>query len=107
DRLVVERLADEADDHAAIERVHSWPISVEDADDAGVGLALAVVGHGAGFAEALGLVVHAAQADRVDVAPIILALRVDGGVAVTFAGAGHQKTRALVARRFQQVPRSL
>jgi hypothetical protein len=68
--------------------------------------AFAVIGHRAGFAEALGFVVHAAQADGIDVAPVVLALGVDGGVAVAFAGAGHQETAPFFGQ-FQQVPGAL
>jgi len=41
-----------------------------------------VVGHRDGLRETLGLVVHAARPHRVDVAPVVLTLRVDQRVAV-------------------------
>src|SRR5205085_4004903 len=91
--LVLEGLADEGDDDAAVVRVHAGAVGVEDADDARVDLALAVVGYRAGLGEALGLVVHGAEADVVDVASVILALGVDRGVAVAFGGGGHQEAR--------------
>ena len=69
--------------------------------------ALAVVGHRAGLAEPLGLVVHAPQADRVHVAPVALGLGVDGRVAVALAGAGHQEAGVLFQGQLEQVPRAL
>ena len=57
----------------------------------------AVVGHGHGFGEALGLVVHAARAHRVDVAPVVLPLRVDQRIAVDLGGGGEQEARAFFA----------
>ncbi len=68
---------------------------VEDADDRGVDALLAVVGHGHRLGVALGLVVDAARADRVDVAPVVLGLGVDLRVAVDLAGRGEQEAGAL------------
>src|SRR5207247_2077831 len=76
DGVVLEGLADEIGDDAAVGGVHARAVGVEDSDDAGVGATFAVVGHGAGFGEAFGFFVHGAQADGVDVAPEIFALDV-------------------------------
>ena len=62
---------------------------------AGVDALLAVVGHRQRLGVALRLVVDAARADRVDVAPVVLGLRVDLGVAVDLAGRGEQEAGAL------------
>ena len=70
---------------------HAGAVGVEDADDRGVDALLAVVGHGQGLGVALGLVIDAARADRVDVAPVALGLGVDLGVAVDLAGGGQQE----------------
>ena len=56
---------------------------------------MAVVGHGHRLGEALGLVVDAAGADRVDVAPVGLGLRVHLRVAVDLAGRGQEEAGAL------------
>src|SRR5207244_1024437 len=90
DGLIFQRLTDEIGDDAAVGGVHARAVGVEDSHDSGVGAALAVVGHGAGFGEAFGFFVHGSQADGVDVAPEIFALNVFGRVAVNFAGAGDE-----------------
>ena len=53
----------------------------------------AVVGHRHRLGEPLGLVVHPADPDRVDVPPVPLGLRVFERVAVHLAGAGEQERR--------------
>jgi hypothetical protein len=95
----LEGLADEGRDDAAVVEAHAFAVGVEDADDAGVDLVLAVVGHGEGFGEAFGFVVAAARADGVDVAPVVLGLRVHLGVAVDFGSGGEQEAGALVPWR--------
>ncbi len=69
---------------------------VEDPGDSDLDAVLAVVGERQGLGEALRLVVDPAGADRVDVAPVGLRLRVDQGVAVDLGGRGEQDARALV-----------
>ena len=71
--------------------------AVEDAHDARVDAVEAVIGHGHGLGEALGLVVHAARAHRVDVAPVVLALRVHERVAVHLGGRGEEEPGAACA----------
>ena len=70
DGLVRERLADERRHDAAVVQPHPRAVGVEDADDARLDLVLAVIGHRQRLGEALGLVVAAARADGVDVAPV-------------------------------------
>ena len=67
---------------------------------------VAVVGHRHGLGEPLGLVVHAARPDGVDVAPIVFLLRMHEGVAVALAGGGEQERRALVLGEAQGVMRA-
>ena len=74
-RLARERLADQRGHDAAVARAHPLAVGVEDPDDARVDAVGAVVGHRHRLGEALGLVVDAARADRVDVAPVGLGLR--------------------------------
>ena len=76
ERLVLERLADEGRDRAPVVRAHARAVGVEDPRDVGVDALLAVVGHRQRLGVALGLVVDPARADRVDVAPVALALGV-------------------------------
>ena len=94
-RPVLERLAQEGRDRAPVVGAHARAVGVEDAHDRGVDALLAVVGHRHRLGVALGLVVDAARADRVDVAPVVLGLRVDLGVAVDLAGRGDQEAGAL------------
>ena len=86
ERLAPERLDHEVRHHPAVLRPHPGPVGVEDPDDPGVDAVVAVVGHGDRLGEPLGLVVDAARADRVDVAPVALRLGVDLGVAVDLGG---------------------
>ena len=49
------------------------------------------ISHDHGLGEAFGLVVNAADPDRVHMAPVGLGLRVDKGIAVDLAGGSHQE----------------
>ena len=82
---------------------HPRPVGVEDPDDAGVEPLLAVVGHRQRLGVALRLVVDAARADRVDVAPVLLGLGMDLRVAVDLRGRGEQEARALELRHPEHV----
>jgi hypothetical protein len=64
---------------------------------------LAVVGHRQRLGVALGLVVDAARADRVDVAPVGLGLRVDLRVAVDLRGRGEEEARAMLLGQAERV----
>jgi hypothetical protein len=75
ERLAGERLADERRDRAPVIGAHPRPVRVEDPDDRRVDALLPVIGHRQGLRVALRLVVDAAGADRVDVAPVRLGLR--------------------------------
>ncbi len=88
-------LADEGGHDPAVAGPHPRTVGVENTDDTGVNPVVAVVGHGDGLGKALGLVVHAPRPHRVDVAPVVLALRVDEGVAVGLRGRGEQEAGAL------------
>ena len=107
DRPVLERLAEEGRDRAAVVRAHARAVGVEDADDRGVDALLAVVGHRERLGVALGLVVDAARADRVDVAPVALRLRVDLRVAVDLGGRRGQEARAVVLGQPERVVRAV
>jgi hypothetical protein len=103
DRLVGDRLAQERRHGAAVEGAHARAVRVEDAHDRGVDALLAVVRHRHRLGVALGLVVDAARADRVDVAPVLLGLRVDLRVAVDLARRGEQEPRPLELGQAERV----
>src|SRR4051794_2615465 len=105
DRTVGQRLAQERRDRAAVVRAHPRPIRVEDPDDRRVHALLAVVGHRQRLGVALGLVVDAARADRIDVAPVALGLRMDLRVAVHLARRGQQEPRPMRLGQPQRVVR--
>ena len=107
DRAVLERLAHEGRDRAAVVRAHARAVGVEDADDRRVHALLAVVGHRERLGVALGLVVDAARADRVDVAPVALGLRVDLRVAVDLGGRGGQEAGAVELGQAERVVRAV
>ena len=86
-------------------RAHARPVGVEDPHDRGVDALLAVVGHRQRLGVALCLVVDAARADRVDVAPVGLGLRVHLRVAVDLARRGEQEPGALELREAERVVR--
>ena len=88
DRPVLQRLAQERRDRAAVVRAHPRAVGVEDPHDRGVDALLAVVGHRQRLGVALGLVVDAARADRVHVAPVGLRLRVHLRIAVDLGRRG-------------------
>ncbi len=66
----------------------------------------AVVRHGHRLGEALGFVVDAARADRIDVAPVFLVLRVDERIAVDLGGRGEQEAGALLLRQAERLVRA-
>ena len=73
--LAADRLPEEVRNGPAVVDLHARAEGVEDAHDADVDAVVAVVGHRHRLGEALGLVVDAADADRVHVAPVGLGLR--------------------------------
>ena len=79
---------------------------VEDADDAGLDAVRAVIRHGERLGETLGLVVHATRPDRVDVAPVLLVLRVDERVAVHLGGGGQQEACVLLLGEAERLVRA-
>ena len=106
-RLVCVRLAHERRNCAAVVRPHPRSVGVEDAHDARVHALLAVVRHRQRLRVPLRLVVDAARADRVDVAPVRLRLRVHLRVAVDLARGGEQEACALPLREPERVVRAV
>ena len=70
--------------------MHSRAVRVEQTDDFDAELMLAPVVEKERFCGSLALVVAGAYADRVDVTPIVLSLRVDLGIAVHLRRRGQQ-----------------
>ena len=103
DRPVRERLAQEGRDRAAVMRAHPRAVRVEDPHDRRVHALLAVVGHRQRLRVALGLVVDAARADRVDVAPVAPRLRMLLRVAVHLARRREQEARACLCAEPERV----
>src|SRR5205823_5891024 len=89
-RLAAQRLAHQVRHDAAVVEPHPWAESVEDPYYPRIDPVVTVVGHRHGLGEALAFVVTTAHADGVDMAPVVLPLRVDFRVAVNLAGAGEQ-----------------
>ena len=84
----LQRLDDEVGDDPAVVGVHARAVGVEDAGDLDAQAVLAAVVEEQGLGAALAFVVAGAEADGVDVAPVVFGLRVDFGVAVDLAGGG-------------------
>ena len=94
-------------DRATVVRPHARAVGVEDPDDRRVDALLAVVRHRQRLGVALRLVVDAARADRVDVAPVGLRLRVHLRIAVDLARRGEQEPRALHLGEAERVVRAV
>ena len=73
---------DEVRDHASVVRVHARAVRVEDTRDANVEFVLAIIIEEQSLGAAFAFIVAGARADRVDVAPIFLGLRVHVRIAV-------------------------
>ena len=105
-RLAAQRLPDEGGDRPPVVRAHPRPEGVEDPHDAGVDPVGPAVGRGHRLGEPLGLVVDAARAHRVDVAPVGLRLRVHLRVAVHLGGGGRARTGPPSPCQAQRVQRA-
>jgi len=84
--FMVKRLTDKCWYDSAIFQTHPWPISIKDPDNFSIHSMIAVVGHRYRFGESFSLIVHPTGADRINVAPIILALRMDQRITIAFRG---------------------
>jgi len=88
--LALERCHAEIGNHAAVIDRHPRAVGVENAHDLGIDVVLTMVVHHQRFGDALALVVTRSHADRIDVAPVALGLRMLLRVAIDFAGRGQQ-----------------
>jgi len=85
--------------------MHPRAVGIEDARDPGLDVMLGERG-GERLAAPLAFVVAGPLADRVDVAPVLLGLRMDLGLAVDLAGRGDQHLRAGRLRELEHVHRA-
>ncbi len=90
DGLVAQGLDDEVGDDPAVIGVHAGAVGIEDAGDLDAQVVLTAVVEEQGLGAALAFVIAGAGADGVDVAPILLRLGMDLGVAINLAGGGLQ-----------------
>ena len=100
-------LNDEVRHHPAISGVHARAIGVEDPRDLGVEPVLAAIVEEQRLGAALTLVIAAARADRIDVAPVCLGLGMDGRVAVDLAGRGLKDRHTQTFGEAQHVDRAV
>ncbi len=64
---------------------------------------ITMIGHGDRLGEPLGFVVTASRPDRIDVAPIILTLRVNFGITIDLGCTGQQEPRILGFGQTQRI----
>src|SRR5438876_2986011 len=107
ERFALERLPDKRRNRATVVRPHPRSVRVEDPRDRRVDSLLPVVGHRHRLGVALRLVVDAARADGIDVAPVGLRLRMHLRVAVDLARRGEEEAGALELRETQRVVRAV
>ena len=87
-RLTSQRLTDEGRDDASVIKAHARTVSIENTNDVRVHAVIAVVGHGNGFREALGLIVNPAWPDGVHIAPVVFGLWMNERIAVALGSRG-------------------
>lgn len=92
DFFTFERLHNEVAHHPPVVGVHAGAIGVEDAGHTNVQAMLTVVVKKQGFGAALTFVVAAANANGVDIAPVVFCLGVHGWVTMHLACAGLKNT---------------
>ena len=88
-----QRLDDEVRHDPAVVRMHARPVGVEDACDLDAQFVLTPIIEEQSFRAALAFIVARARPDRIDVAPVVLGLRMHVRVAVNFRRRGLQDFR--------------
>ena len=99
-------MADESRHHAAVIEAHARTVGIENTNDMSVHAVVAVVGHGDGLREALGLIVNATRPDGVHIAPVVFGLRMNERIAVALGSRGEDECRAFVLGQTERVVRS-
>jgi len=92
DVMAKQRLDNEVRDHATVVGVHPRTVGIEYPCDLDRQIVLPTVVEEQGFRATLALVVAGARTDRIDVPPIVLALRVNAGIAIDLRGRGLQNS---------------
>ena len=95
DVLVAKRLHDEVRDHTAVLRMHARSVGIEDAHHPRVDIELANTVRNQRLAHSFAFVVAAADANRVDIAPLMLLLRMHQRIAVDFARRAMEQLRVI------------
>ena len=106
DVLAVQGLHDEVGDDSAVLRMHPRPVRVEDAHHARIDVTRADRIRNQRLRDTLALVVAAADADRIDVAPVVLFLWMHDRVAIDLARRAVQHLRAVALRQLQAQQRA-
>ena len=105
--LATQGLDDEVGDHSPIARGETWPVGIENTHHAHGELVVTVVGVRNRFAEALGFVVDRARTRGIDVAPVVLGLRVNERIAVHLRGRGHHERGPRIKRHIERAASAL
>src|SRR5580692_6327131 len=95
--LATKRLLHEVGNHAAVVELHARPVGIEDAHDARVHIVIAMVRHGHGLAETLGLIVNRTRTDGIYVSPVSFFLRMLQRIAITLRSRRNEVFRAVLA----------
>ncbi len=101
--LPFQRLDNEVRHHAAVIGMHARAVSVEDPHDLNVKLMLTIVVEEQGLGTTFAFVVAGADANGIDVTPIVLGLRMNSGVAIDLGCGGLQDTRLYPLGQAQHV----
>src|SRR6185295_9539879 len=81
-----QRLHNEIRNDASVVGMHAWPIGVEDTGDLDAQIAPVPIGEEQALRATLALVIAGPQADRIDVAPIILGLGMNARITIDLRG---------------------
>ena len=101
-----QRLADKRRYDASIAQAHPRTVSVEDPNDSGIDVVIAVIRHRHRLREPFRLVVNAARPDRVHVAPVVFFLRMLERIAVHFRRRSKNERGLFVLRQTKGVVRA-
>ena len=102
----IDRLANEVGNNPAVERVHARAIGIENPGDPHLNIVHAVVVHKQRLRGPLALVIAGSRPDGIDVAAILLGLRVDLGIAIHLTGRCLQHLCAATLGHAQYVNRT-
>jgi hypothetical protein len=90
DLVALQCLDDEVRNDAPVVRVHTWAVGIENSSDLDAYPVLPEVVEEQGLGAALAFIVAGARPKGIDVAAVVLGLRVDGWIAIDLAGRGLQ-----------------